>query len=83
MEVIVFIGIPASGKSSFYKSHFFQSHLPISLDKLNTRNKEQRFVRLGLNMQMPLVIDNTNVSRKERSKYITVAKAAQYKVIGC
>ncbi len=40
MEMIIFTGIPASGKSSFYKELFFNSHLRISMDLLNTRNKE-------------------------------------------
>ncbi|MCB9352743.1 MAG: ATP-binding protein, partial [Lewinellaceae bacterium] len=32
MEGILFIGIQASGKSTFYKERFFNSHLRISLD---------------------------------------------------
>jgi len=40
MQIIIFIGIPASGKSSFYKELFFNSHIRISMDLLNTRNKE-------------------------------------------
>lgn len=35
MEGILFIGIQASGKSTFYKERFFNSHLRISLDLLH------------------------------------------------
>jgi len=43
MEGIIFIGIQASGKSTFYKERFFNTHVRISLDLLNTRNKENHF----------------------------------------
>ena len=42
MEAIVFIGLQASGKSSFYKERFFSTHVRISLDLLRTRNRERQ-----------------------------------------
>jgi predicted kinase len=78
----MFVGIPGCGKSTFYKEQFFSSHLRLSLDLLNTRNKEQRFLNLALSLQQRVVIDNTNVLREERTKYITKAKEKRYEVIG-
>lgn len=82
MELILFIGIPASGKSSFYSTRFFNSHVRISMDLLNTRNKEQAFFDLGLKWQQRMVIDNTNVTQEERAGYIKRAKAKGYRVFG-
>jgi predicted kinase len=82
MQLIVFIGIPGSGKSTFYKERFFNSHIRVSLDLLNTRNKEQRFLELAFSLQQRMVVDNTNVMKVERSKYITQAKENRYEVIG-
>lgn len=82
MQIIMFVGIPGCGKSTFYKEQFFNSHLRISLDLLNTRNKEQRFLNLALSLQQRVVIDNTNVLREERNKYITQAKENRYEVVG-
>ena len=82
MQLIMFVGIPGCGKSTFYKEQFFNSHLRISLDLLNTRNKEQRFLNLALSLQQRVVIDNTNVLREERNKYITQAKENRYEVVG-
>lgn len=82
MQIIMFVGIPGCGKSTFYKEQFFNSHLRISLDLLNTRNKEQRFLNLALSLQQRVVIDNTNVLREERNKYITQAKEKRYEVVG-
>ena len=82
MEMIIFIGIPASGKSSFYKANFFTTHMRISLDLFNTRNKEHRLMDTALHVQQRMVIDNTNVSRHDRSLYIVKAKARRYRIIG-
>jgi predicted kinase len=83
MEIIIFCGIQASGKTTFYKEHFFKTHLRISLDQLHTRNKEQVFINACFSVQQRFVIDNTNPTKEERSKYITAAKTHKYKVIGC
>ncbi len=39
-ELVIFIGIPASGKTSFYKERFFPSHVYVSLDQVKTRSAE-------------------------------------------
>jgi len=44
MEAIIFCGIQATGKTTFFKERFFKTHMRISLDQLNTRNKELRFI---------------------------------------
>ncbi|KRT13589.1 kinase [Pedobacter ginsenosidimutans] len=82
MEAIIFCGIQATGKTTFFKERFFRSHIRISLDLLNTRNKELRFIETCINTSQPFVIDNTNPSLEERAKYITIAKANKFKVIG-
>ena len=45
MELVVFIGIQATGKSSFYLDRFFRTHVRVNLDMLKTRNREQILVR--------------------------------------
>lgn len=82
MEAIVFIGLQASGKSSFYKERFFSTHVRISLDLLRTRYREERMLSTCLETQQRFVIDNTNPTKEERHKYIAAAKAASYSVVG-
>lgn len=82
MQIIILIGIPASGKSSFYKELFFNSHIRISLDLLNTRNKEGKLLQYCFETQSKMVIDNTNVSKGDRRKYIELAQHNKYEVIG-
>jgi predicted kinase len=81
MEIILFCGIQASGKSTFYKEKFFNTHVRISMDLLNTRNKETKFLDLSFQTQSKIVIDNTNPTKIEREKYISLAKKFKYKVI--
>ena len=82
MEAAIFIGLQASGKSTFYQQRFFNTHLRINLDMLKTRNRETRLMQVCLETQQPFVIDNTNTLREERRKYIEAAKAAGFRVIG-
>jgi predicted kinase len=70
MEAIIFVGLPGSGKSSFYKERFFNSHVRISLDLLKTRHRETRILDVCLETDQRFVIDNTNPTRAERSRFI-------------
>ena len=82
METVIFCGIQATGKTTFYKEKFFKTHIRISLDQLNTRNKEQQFIDTCLSTQQRYVLDNTSPTIVDRAKYISEAKANKFKVIG-
>jgi len=82
MEAVLFIGIPASGKTSFYRERFFETHLRISLDMLRTRDRETLLLGACLAAKQPFVIDNTNVLANERATYIARAKSAGFRVAG-
>lgn len=82
MEAIVLCGIQATGKSTFCKERFFSSHVRLNLDMLKTRHREEVLLRACIDAKQPFVIDNTNPTRAERQRYIAVAKAAGFRVIG-
>ncbi len=82
MEAIIFIGVQATGKSTFYKERFFRSHVRISLDLLKTRNREDKMLQVCLETQQAFVVDNTNPAIEDRAKYINAAKARKYQVVG-
>ncbi len=67
MEAIIFIGLQASGKSSFYKEKFIDTHIRINLDMLKTRYREKVLFDACLKAKQPLVIDNTNPTRRVNS----------------
>lgn len=80
--MILFIGIPASGKSTFYQENFFHSHVRVNLDMLRTRNRENRLLDFCFKTMQRLVVDNTNVTVKDRQKYIALAKQFRFEVKG-
>jgi predicted kinase len=82
MQAVLFIGIPATGKSSFYRERFFRSHVRISLDMLRTRRRERILLAACLLAQQPFVVDNTNLSRQARALYIELAKESRFQVVG-
>ena len=82
MEAVIFVGLQASGKSSFYRERFFHSHVRISLDLLKTRFRERLFLEACVSTDQRFVIDNTNPTRAERTPYIEVAKTRRYEVTG-
>jgi len=41
MEMVLFIGIPATGKSTFYKERFFRTHVRVNRDMLRTARREE------------------------------------------
>ncbi len=82
MQAIIFIGIQACGKSTFYHHKFGLTHVRINLDMLKTRHREQRMLETCLDIQQPLVIDNTNPTKLERFRYIEPAKQHKFKIVG-
>ena len=81
MEAVIFVGIQGSGKTSFYRERFFESHVRISLDMLRTRQREQLLLAACLQGKQPFVIDNTNPLPADRVRYIGPARAAGFRVI--
>lgn len=82
MEMVLFIGIPASGKSSFYKERFFLTHVRVNRDMLKTRRREELLIRACLEGKTKFVVENTNLSRAVRTPYIALAKNAGFHVVG-
>jgi predicted kinase len=82
MEAVIFIGIQGAGKSSFYKEHFFDTHIRINLDTLKTRHREKIFLQACLEAQQRFVVDNTNPTIEDRSRYIAPAKEKGFRIIG-
>jgi predicted kinase len=82
MEAVIFIGIQATGKSTFFKERFFDTHVRINLDMLKTRRREDILLDTCIRSGLSFVVDNTNVLARERAKYIALARPAGYVISG-
>jgi predicted kinase len=85
-ECVILIGLPAAGKSTFYRERFAGTHDHISKDLLrNNRQPERRQEQLlleSLSGGRSLVIDNTNASVAVRAPLIRAARAHGARVVG-
>jgi predicted kinase len=78
-ELVLFTGLQASGKTSFYRERFAATHVHISKDAWpNARNKEERQRRLideHLRAGRSVVVDNTNPTPMERQPLVAIGRA--------
>ena len=82
MQIVIFIGIQATGKSTFFKERFVDSHIRINLDMLRTRHRERILVDACIEAKQPFVVDNTNPTREDRRRYIEPAREARFEIVG-
>lgn len=81
VQAVIFCGIQASGKTTFYKERFADTHVRISLDMLRTRRRESLLLAACLEGRQAFVVDNTNVTRADRARYTGPALRAGFEVI--
>ncbi|KZT03593.1 PNK3P-domain-containing protein [Laetiporus sulphureus 93-53] len=74
-EIVVFVGYPSLGKSSFYKRHFEPAgYVHINQDTLRTREKCVKAAQEAVEDGKSCVIDNTNRNAETRRHYVELAK---------
>jgi len=78
VQALFFIGIPGAGKSTFYRSRFFDTHLRINLDMLNTRRREAILLRACIESKTRFVWDNTNPTRASRAPLLAELQRAHF-----
>lgn len=86
MELVIFVGLQATGKTSFYRSYFAETHTLVSKDLLrNSRNRQARQLALieqALRSGRSVVVDNTNPRVEDRAPLIELGKAFGARIIG-
>ena len=82
MEAVIFVGVQGSGKTTFYRERFADTHVRISLDMLRTRRRERLLVDACLQGRQPFVLDNTNPLATDRAEYIAAVSAFKFRVVG-
>ncbi|MBR4084944.1 MAG: ATP-binding protein [Lachnospiraceae bacterium] len=80
-EAIIFIGIQASGKTSYYHQ-YLSVYEHVNLDRLHTRNKENLLLQECIQDEKSFVVDNTNPTVQDRERYIRLARDKGYSVHG-
>jgi predicted kinase len=85
-EVVIFVGLQASGKSSFFRERFAATHEHVSKDLFrNNKNRSRRQAQLieaALGAGSPVVVDNTNPTVEDRRPLILLGRELGAKIVG-
>ncbi|NES24750.1 MAG: ATP-binding protein [Symploca sp. SIO3E6] len=86
MELVIFIGLQASGKSTFYRQYFTATHELVSKDLFrNNKNRSRRQAQLieeALQTGRSVVVDNTNPTVEDRATLIELGNKHSAQIIG-
>lgn len=86
MELVIFIGLQASGKSTFFRKYFASTHELVSKDLMrNNKNRARRQAQLieaALQEGRSVVVDNTNPTLEDRVSLITLGNLYGAQIIG-
>ena len=83
---MILIGLPASGKSTFFRERFAATHDHVSKDLLRNNRQPQRrqdqLIAASLASGRSVVVDNTNPSAAVRAPVIALARKHGAEVFG-
>jgi predicted kinase len=86
VELVVFVGLQASGKSTFFRERFAETHQHVSKDLFpNNRNKNRRqehLLRASLSAGRCVVVDNTNPTLEDRRVLIGLGGEYGARIVG-
>jgi predicted kinase len=86
VELVIFVGLQASGKSTFFRERFAATHEHVSKDLFrNNRDPTRRQARLieaALGRGVPVVVDNTNPTVEDRRSPIRLGRRFGAKIVG-
>jgi predicted kinase len=86
MELVLFAGLPGSGKTSFYRERFAATHAHVSRDLFRhhrrPRERQEHLLRDAFAAGRSVVVDNTNVTRADRAALIALGREAGARIVG-
>ena len=85
-ELVVFVGLQASGKSTFFRERFAATHEHVSKDLFrNNKNRNRRqgeLVEAALRAGRPVVVDNTNPTARDRRPLVELGRRFGARIVG-
>ena len=86
MDLVIFIGLQASGKSTFFRTRFASTHELVSKDcfrnNKNPSRRQAQLIEAALKDGRSLVVDNTNPTVEDRAAIIQLGRLYNAEIIG-
>lgn len=80
-NLIIFVGMPGSGKTTFYKNHLEnKNYLWVNQDTLKSISKVKKEVLKGISSGQNICIDNCNGQLEKRNYYYELALENDYSI---
>ncbi|MEA2336721.1 MAG: hypothetical protein QOE82_728 [Thermoanaerobaculia bacterium] len=84
-ELAIFIGLPASGKSTYYRDHFADTHVHVSKDAMPKTKRSDAVMVMQIEAALAagksVVVDNTNPSIDVRAPLIALGRRHGARII--
>lgn len=87
LEMIIFVGLQAAGKSTYYHANLAATHVHVSKDLMKNvrdRNAQQKqMIETAFGEGRSVVIDNTNPTPAVRAPLIELGRRFSARVVAC
>ena len=85
-ELVIFVGLQASGKSTFFRERFAATHEHVSKDLFrnnkNPNRRQAQLIEASLKEGSPVVVDNTNPTVEDRLTLIELGRRFGARIVG-
>ena len=85
-ELVIFVGLQASGKSTFFRERFAATHVHVSKDLFrdnkNPNRRQAQLIEAALKEGSPVVVDNANPTVEDRLTLIELGRRFGARIVG-
>ena len=82
MELVILVGLPGSGKTSFFQSRFASTHAHVSKDLMHRGARQVALIEDALRAGRSVVVDNTSPRVADRAPLIAAGRRHGARIAG-